>query len=194
MTDETGRGSAAAAPDTVVDLFATWLDELAGAVRHRFQDLPDDAVAYRPDPGGNSVGVTLWHFTRWLDLLTHQAWRAEPVSGEVWHRNGWAARTGYDPTGLGFQGYGVVTGFTVEEVDAVPFLTSSQLLAYFSEVTDSLRAELRGLTTGQLHEPAPGLGGQRSRYSWLAPVLQGSFGHIGEIDALLAMRTRRMAD
>jgi len=194
VTDETGRGSAAATPETVPDLLASWLTDLVGAVRHRFDGLPDDAVAYRPDPGGNSVGVTLWHFTRWIDLLTHQAWRGEPVSGEVWHRAGWAGRTGYDPTGLGYQGFGVVTGYTLEEVNAVPFLTSAELLAYFADVTNSLQAELAGLTTERLHEPAPGLGGERSRYSWLAPVVQGSFGHIGEIDALLAMRARRKVD
>ncbi|WP_027342122.1 DinB family protein [Hamadaea tsunoensis] len=190
MTDETGRGTADATPDTTVDLLSTWLADLATAVRRRFTDLPDDAVAYRPDPGGNSVGLTLWHFTRWLDLLTQRAWRGLPVAGELWHSDGWAARTGYDPSGHGFQGFGVVTGYTAEEVAEVPFLPADQLLAYFEEVVRSLAKELGALAPDQLNEAAPGLGGERSRYSWLAPVLQGSFGHVGEIDALLAMRAR----
>lgn len=193
MTDETGRGTADAAPDTAVELLSTWLHDLTVVVRRRFDGLPDEAVAFRPDPGGNSVGVTLWHFTRWLDLLTQRAWRGEPVNGELWHRNGWAERTGYDPTGLGFQGFGVVTGYTAEEVEKIPFLSAEQLLAYFAEVVERLQAEIAGLKPDQLHAPAPGLGGQRSRYSWLAPVVQGSFGHVGEIDALLALRARALA-
>ncbi len=53
-----------------------------------------------------------------------------------------------------------------------------------------LHEQLRDLTTEQLHQTAPGLAAERSRYSWLSVVLQGSFGHIGEVDALLAMRQR----
>jgi hypothetical protein len=37
------------------------------------------------------------------------------------------------------------------------------------------------------------LGGARSRYSLLSAVLQGSFGHVGEIEALKAMHARRLA-
>ncbi|NUS55656.1 MAG: hypothetical protein HOV66_12495, partial [Streptomycetaceae bacterium] len=45
MTDETGRGTADATPDTAVDLLSTWLTDLTAAVRHRFTDLPDEATA-----------------------------------------------------------------------------------------------------------------------------------------------------
>lgn len=49
------------------------------------------------------------------------------------------------------------------------------------------------MPTEVVHAPAPGLGGARSRYWWLSAVLQGSFGHIGEIQALKAMPDRRLA-
>ena len=35
----------------------------------------------------------------------------EPPRGELWHTGGWAVRTGDDPTGIGHQGLGVLTGY-----------------------------------------------------------------------------------
>jgi hypothetical protein len=119
-------------------------------------------------------------------------WTDRPPES-FWHARGWAAETGYDPTGLGYLGLGVVTEYTIEEVNRIPPFPAAQLIEYFDQVADELRETLRNMTTEQLHGTAPGLGGQRSRYTWLTVVLQGSFGHIGEIDALLAMRDRALA-
>jgi hypothetical protein len=115
----------------------------------------------------------VWHFSRWLDVVGC-AFTGEPPSGELWHTAGWAARTGYDPTGIGGHSLGVLTGYTWAEVAQVPTLSAAELLAP-STGRDAHR--------GPAH-PAPGLGGTRSRYSRLSAMLQGSFGHVGEIEAL----------
>jgi hypothetical protein len=193
MTDETGRTALAAAPHTPGEVLSVWLRDLGAYIRTRIETLDADSLAFRPDPGGNSIGVTIWHFTRWLDVVAHRIFLDGPVENELWHANGWARETGHDPTGLGYRGLGVVTGYTLEEVNRIPALSAEQLIDYYDQVARRLREQLRDMTTEQLHQTAPGLGAERSRYSWLSVVLQGSFGHIGEVDALLAMRQRAMA-
>jgi hypothetical protein len=133
----------------------------------------------------------VWHFSRWLDVVG-RAFAGQPAGGELWHTAGWAARTGYDPSGIGYGGLGVLTGYTWTEVTRVPTLSAAELLDYLDQVTDRLLRALDGMPTEVLHAPAPGSGGTRSRYSRLSAVLQGSFGHVGEIEALTAMRARRL--
>ena len=193
MPDEAGQPSpTAAAPATPAAVLAAWLGDLVAMVHQHITGLTAQELAFQPDPKGNSIGVTVWHFSRWLDVVG-RAFAGEPPSGELWHTSGWAARTGYDPTGIGDQGLGVLTGYTWAQVTQVPTLSAAELLDYLGQVTGRLLGQLDGMPTEVLHAPAPGLGGTRSRYSRLSAVLQGSFGHVGEIEALKAMRARRLA-
>jgi DinB superfamily len=179
-------------PRSPAAVLAAWLADLAAVVHQHLADLSAEQLAFQPDPHANSIGVTVWHFSRWLDVVG-RAFAGEAPSGELWHTGGWAARTGYDPTGIGYQGLGVLTGYTWAEVTQVPALSAAELLDYLGQVTDRLLQALDGMPTEVLHAPAPGLGGTRSRYSLLSAVLQGSFGHVGEIEALKAMHARRLA-
>jgi DinB superfamily len=179
-------------PSTPAAVLAAWLGDLNTMVHQHIAALSAEELAFQPDPQGNSIGVTVWHFSRWLDVVG-RAFTGEPPSAELWYTGGWAARTGYDPTGIGYHGLGVLTGYTWAEVVQVPALSAAELLDYLDQVTDRLLSALDQMPTEVLHAPAPGLGGTRSRYSRLSAVLQGSFGHVGEIEALKAMRARRLA-
>jgi hypothetical protein len=179
-------------PDSPAAVLAAWLGDLVAMVHQHIAGLSAEELAFQPDPQGNSIGVTVWHFSRWLDVVG-RAFAGQPPSAELWHTAGWAARTGYDPTGIGHQGLGVLTGYTWAQVTQVPTLSAAELLDYLGQVTDRLLRQLDGMPIEILHGPAPGLGGTRSRYSRLSAVLQGSFGHVGEIEALKAMRARRLA-
>jgi hypothetical protein len=191
MPDEAGRPPhAAAAPATPAQVLAAWLGDLVAMVHQQIAGLTAEELAFQPDPEGNSIGVTVWHFSRWLGVIG-RAVAGQPPSGELWHTAGWAARTGYDPTGIGYQGLGVLTGYTWDEVARVPALSAAELLDYLGQVSDRLLQALDGMPTEVLHAPAPG--GSRSHYSRLSAVLQGSFGHVGEIEALKTMRARRLA-
>jgi hypothetical protein len=79
----------------------------------------------------------------------------------LWHTGGWATRTGYDPTGTGHQGLGVLTGDTWAEVTQVPALSAAALLDYLGQVTDRLHQALDGMPTEVLHAPHP---------AWAAPA------------------------
>jgi Protein of unknown function (DUF664) len=68
MPDEAGRPSlAAAAPATPAAVLASWLADLVATVREHVGDLSAEELAFQPDPQGNSIGVTVWHFSRWLE-------------------------------------------------------------------------------------------------------------------------------
>src|SRR5262249_44372208 len=105
----------------------------------------------------------------------------------------WAARTGYDPRGHGQAGLGAITGYTWDEVLEIPALSAADLLAYLDQTAGALAAQLRAMTPEQLQAPALGFSGRRSVYRWVAPFLQGCFGHLGEVEAMKAWQvtTRR---
>jgi hypothetical protein len=196
------------------ELLIGLLDELQRQVRVRVGHLSAVELAWRPDPGGNPVGVTVWHFSRWLDFLGVCMLGAQPQDQQHWFVNGWAERMGYDPRGLGIYGYGVLTGYTIEEVNEVPAFSAEQLLTYLSEVCAGLRDQILPLASDQLNDLAPstvhtepdGTSFQRSqsvadedeegpltRLEAITGILTGSFRHTGEIDALLAIRSRLAA-
>jgi hypothetical protein len=91
--------------------------------------------------------------------------------------DGWAARTGYDPRGIGTDGLGVLSGYTFAEVEAIPKLRGDQLRAYLAAVCDDVIPRLRRVDDAAAH-----------RYQ---DVVQGTFGHLGEIAALRTLFERR---
>jgi hypothetical protein len=94
------------------------------------------------------------------------------------------------PRGIGYQGFGVLTDYTQKEVAEVPMLDANELLTYLDQVCEALRHYLMLIPEATLNEPAPGLGGKRTQYQWIRSILMGSFGHLGEIEALKAMQRR----
>jgi hypothetical protein len=172
------------------EMIADLLNHLGANVREMVAGLSPDELAWRPDARGNSVGVTAWHFARWLDVLTARVLTDGPVSAERWHADGWAARTGYDPTGAGYKGLGVVTGYTAEEVGAIPNLPAVDLLAYLDQTIADLRSAVLAYPPGGLSTAVPGIGAPRSVYAAVKPILFGSIGHAGEIAALNGLRER----
>ena len=171
-------------------LLDDWLATLGELTHAEVASLSRDELAWRPDPLANSVGLTVWHYARWLDVLAIRVLDDRPAEEEIWQAAGWAARTGYDPRGIGYLGLGVITGYTAEEAAAVPILPAEDLLAYFDAALLALRERLRALLTAAIHAPVPGLGGGRTVYARLKAIMIGCFGHVGEIASLNALRAR----
>ena len=178
---------------TDVEMLVDWIALLEGQMRDEIAELGPEMLAWQPDPGANSIGVTAWHVARWLDVLTVQVLENRPAAEEYWHTDGWTARTGYDPRGCGRNGLGNVTGYTLDEVRAIPALAADELLAYLDRVCRALRARLTSLGSDALYQPAPGRGGKYTPYQWIQSLLPGCFGHVGEIQALKGLRERGMA-
>jgi len=95
--------------------------------------------------------------------------------------------TRYEPDGVGWLGLDTLTGYTPAEMRAVPTLDVDQMGAYLSESAIAL-VETFDRLRDHLHA-----GGPPTPYQAISNTLQGSFGHIGEIDALVSWRARLSA-
>ncbi len=162
------------------ELMARWFEDVGARVREQLKGLDEDALEWRADDRGNNVRETVWHMARWIDVLTRILGGTQP-STERWFTDGWAQRTGYDPRGIGDDGLGALTGYTFQEVLKIPRLTTTELVRYLDSVIGPLAQRLRALPDDEAAARAV----RRA-----TGILQGCFAHIGEIDALLAIRER----
>ena len=157
-------------------MLAEWVGDLRGALERRLARTPEAALHWRPAREMNSIGDTVWHIARWLDLVTMWLDNSAPER-QHWIADGWAERTGYDPRGTGTDGLGAISGYSFAEVEAIPKLRADQLAAYLAAVCDDLGPRLRAA------DDATAL-----RYKG---VVQGTFGHLGEVAALLTLYERQ---
>lgn len=159
---------------------AKWFEDIGTGIRRRVVGLDESALEWRADDRGNNIRETVWHMARWVDVLERLLSGSDAAS-ERWIVDGWAARTGYDPRGLGDDGLGALSGYTFDEVLGIPRLSGEELLSYLDSVIPPLARRLRAPaddeTAAKMVRRATG-------------ILKGCFGHIGEIDALLAIRER----
>ena len=174
------------------EVYADLIATLAQRTRKAIGKLSAEQLAWQPDAEGNSIGVTVWHVARWIDV-TNRILRDTPASEEFWLMKGWAERTGYNPQGIGFLGLGAVTGYTQQEVKAIPPLSAEELLSYLDQSCEALCAYLLALPSFEpLRETVPEWSVQTpwTKYQLLKDVYTGVAGHMGEIDALKAMMKR----
>jgi hypothetical protein len=170
------------------------LIDLLGDNRRRLgrflPEISDDCLHWQPHPRANSIAVTTWHMGRLFDVFLTQLARGEPPENETWMRDGWAERCGYDPRGLGRDGWGSLNGYTLKQVVAIPRFTGQQLLGYYGQVLDAVRAYLQDTSIDDLLTPAPGFEGSFSKYQIVQMALMDNTRHLGEIFALKEMWER----
>ena len=173
-----------------VEMLADLFTYAAQATRRVVAGLSREELTWRPDAEGNNIGETVWHCSRWLDVLTVQLLEHQPASAEQWQTRGWAQKTGYDPRGIGYGGFGAITGYTQQAVAAIPFLDAQAQLTYLDQVCEALCQRLLALPEGALEQPILAAGRERSAYEWIRMLLMGFAGHVGEMEALKAMQNR----
>jgi hypothetical protein len=177
-----------------MDLLAELIDDLRRDLRPVIEPLTAEELAWQPGEQANSIGVTLWHIGRGLDLLAVRVLQSKPPEAELWHSLGWRERTGYDPHGHGYGGWGVLTGYAWEEVQAIPALSASELLEYLDQTSAAASEQVRHLGSEAARQPAPGLmDGRLTYYRWIKEFYKGFQAHVGEIVAIreLMLRTGR---
>ncbi len=123
-----------------------------------------------------------------------RVFQEKPPEDELWLTQGWAERTGYHPQGIGYRGLGALTGYTQQEVAAIPHLSAEESLTYLDQASGALRAYLLSLPSFEaLLQPMPGMGqrdASATKDQLLKVVFMGCAGHLGEIKALRAMMKR----
>jgi ketosteroid isomerase-like protein len=175
---------------TDVEMLADLVASLAEGIHQAVTGLSALELAWRPDAEGNSIGVTVWHCSRGLDVLKVRFLECKPAEAEQWHTQGWAEKTGYDPCGIGTGGLGILSGYTQEEVTAIPLLSAEELLAYLDQVSEALRRHLLSLPQGALSQPTMFAGENLTAYQLIKSIVLGCIGHLGEIQALKALQIR----
>jgi hypothetical protein len=159
----------------------------------RLKRTPADALYWQPHRESNSIGVTVWHYTRWWDLFGTVVLVDGTTLSQHWFRDGWMDRTAYDPRGKPPDGLGLITGYSVEEMLAVPHLSAEDLATYHTAATDStLRALAAGDAASLQRVLKVGEGDSAgSRYAQILGLALGSHRHLGEIDALASLYDRQ---
>jgi len=174
------------------ELYADLIATLTEGIHGEVEKLSAQELDWQPDAEGNSIGVTVWHVSRWFDV-TARVFQGRPPEDELWLTQGWAERTSYDPRGIGYRGLGALTGYTQQEVATIPHLSAADSLAYLDQSGEALRAYLLALPSFEaLQQPIPGWGRETPvrQQDLLKVVFMGCAGHLGEIKALKAMMKR----
>ena len=175
---------------TSVELLADLVTTLANGIHKEVAGLSVPELTWQPEDEGNSIGVTVWHISRGLDVLKVRFLEQQQALAEQWYTQGWAGKTAYDPRGIGTGGLGILSGYTQEEVTAIPVLSAEELLAYLDQVSDALCQYLLSLPEEMLSQSTMFLGERLTAYQVIKEILLGCVGHLGEIEALKALQTR----
>lgn len=179
-----------AAPISTADALVEWATDLEEELAARLRLLSDEELLWRPHEDANNIAVTAWHVSRWLDLLGTRLFTGKPKELDIWHRAGWYEATQYEPDGIGYLGLGTLTGYSPEEMRAVPALAAADLIAYLSQSVEALVMQIQEFGA-EIIKPLPHA--DLSPYQLIGSTLQGSFGHVGEVDTLVALRARTSA-
>lgn len=166
-----------------------FMDTYKRGVHSSLEGLSPEALAWQPDPEANSIAVTVWHLGRVMDNVKTTRMDAADRSEELWHKNGWAEKYDYDPHGLGDGGTGILTGFSIEEMLAVPVMSRDDMLAYFDQCFDSIYDFLEKSTPEDLAENIPN--SERSFFFWIKICIVDGTRHTGELLALRSMWERK---
>jgi len=86
----------------------------------------------------------------------------------------------------------MLTGYTQEEVAAIPYFTREQTIGYLNDVYDIAKEYLSNTPMDKLQMPAVGFEGRYSQYQFIQMALLDNVRHLGEIFAIKASWDRRI--
>lgn len=175
---------------TEIELLAELIEDLPRDLGRHIEPLTQEQIDWHPRFEGNSIGVTLWHLARGMDFLANRAIKGRPAEEEMWCTAGWLDRTGYDPRGVGYGGWGVLTGYTWEEVLALPSMSGAEHLEYLGAAAADLGAAVRGMSAEEMASPITAFNDGKYTYrQWIKTFYKGFQAHVGEILAIKAALT-----
>jgi hypothetical protein len=175
---------------TGVEVMIDYLDDNLRRLKRDLSDISEEGLHWQVDPSANSIGVILWHMGRLLDVFfTRHASGLVPEE-ECWFRFGWAETTGYDPRGIGRDGWGTLNEYTPAEVAAVPRFSWDQVSGYLEDVYQTVRDYLKSTSMLALAKPGAGFEGKYTRYQIISMALMDNVRHLGEIQLVKSLYER----
>jgi hypothetical protein len=176
------------ANDVLIDL----LEDNRRRLHRLFDVMNDNCVIWKPEAEANSIAITVWHMGRIFDVFLTQQTEGYLPEEDCWFRYGWAEQTNYDPRGIGQNGWGMLTGYTQEEVAAIPRLSREQILGYLNKVYDVVKMYLASTPVEKLQTSAAGFDGKYTKYQCIQMALLDNVRHLGEIYAIKARWDRQI--
>jgi hypothetical protein len=173
------------------DLLLDLLEDNTKRVCQLLDEITDECLHWQPDSDANSIAVTLWHASRAFDVFMTQHIKGQPNEEEIWVRSGWAEKSGYDPRGLGTNGWGMLTGYSLDEMRQIPRFGKNILRGYYDEMMGAIQTYLDKTSEEELAQLAPGFEGRRTKFYWIRHPLFDLTRHVGEMLALKAMWERQ---
>ncbi len=120
-------------------IYIEQIDTMSATLSDASAGLPrGDLLHALPGPGLNSIGWNYWHLLRIWDYDLNWSIRGSHPHDDLWHRQRFTARSGYNPDGKGTDGNGLGSRYRDFEVDElnIPFNV-------LNEYHDALLAETR---------------------------------------------------
>jgi hypothetical protein len=173
-------------PEVMVD----YLEDNLRRLNRVLESVDDNGLYWLIDPESISIATILWHMGRILDVFFTQLALGLPSEEERWLASGWAKETGYDPRGLGRDGWGSLNEYSPEEVAAIPMLSQTQLMEFLADVYHTLREYLKATAASDLAQPAAGFEGKFTRYQVISMALMDNVRHLGEIRLIKSLWER----
>ena len=142
----------------------------------------DVAFSQRPTSTGNPINFTYFHVLRHWDRDINVRILARDPEQDTWHRGDFAAKSGYDPMGKGFNGMGTGYGYTAEDVDGVT-ATRTALMDYQRMLHKETLALLDTLDESDLtiERPSPS-GSVLTTAGRLQHLITHTYIHVGDIE------------
>lgn len=178
---------------TGIKVMIDYLDDNLRRLKRDLANVNQDGLHWQPDAQANSIATTIWHMGRILDVFFTQHALGLPSDQERWIAGGWAEKTGYDPRGIGRDGWGSVNEYTLEEVAAMPKFSLELLVDFIEDVYDEVRRYLLATPMIVLAEAAPGFDGKFTRYQVISMALMDNIRHLGEIRLTKSLWERAQA-
>lgn len=175
---------------TANDVMVDYLDDNLRRLKRTLANLTDDGLYWQADAEANSIATNLWHMGRILDVFFTQLALGLPSEQERWLAGNWMEKTGYNPHGIGRDGWGSVNEYTLEEVAAMPKFSLELLLGFIEDVYGMVRDFLLSTPMETLSEAAPGFDGQFTRYQVISMALMDNVRHLGEIRLIQSLWMR----
>jgi hypothetical protein len=176
---------------TGTEVMVDYLDDNLRRLKRYMETVDEDCLYWLIDPESINIATILWHMGRILDVFFTQLALGLPSKEERWIAGGWSEKTGYDPRGLGRDGWGSLNEYSLEEVAAMPELSEEQLMNFLEDVYGTVRAYLKSTAMIELTKPTAGFGGKFTRYQVISMALMDNVRHLGEIRLIKSLWERR---
>jgi hypothetical protein len=169
--------------DRVASVYLEQITALAGTLEEVFEEVPPDMFNKRPGPHLNPIGWNCFHLLRVWDRYLNWECRGQSPREDAWHRGGFTEKSGYNPDGKGYGGFGIGFTYTDREVDEIQIRQSVlaeylQMLMAETEafLHDADEDELQRSVISPLYPDRPSRVGLRMQH-----IVSHSFEHVGSL-------------